>query len=45
MGAICPYLNIDEATYNQALTILNKVSKAMIAKECSFSGVLYGGFY
>lgn len=44
MGAICPYLNIEQNTYLQALTILKQVSKALVKEGCSFTGVLYGGF-
>ena len=44
MGAICPYHNIDEATYNEAIAVLNKTAQAMVSENNSFTGVLYGGF-
>ncbi len=44
MGAICPYRNVDEETYKQAVEILEKTAYALTIENNSFSGVLYGGF-
>ncbi|MDL2211834.1 phosphoribosylamine--glycine ligase [Erysipelotrichaceae bacterium OttesenSCG-928-M19] len=44
MGAICPYHNIDEATFNEAYEILKKTAAALVKENRPFSGVLYGGF-
>lgn len=44
MGAICPYVNINEKEYLQAVSILEKTSKALVMEKRKFIGVLYGGF-
>ena len=44
MGAICPYHNIDDKTYQDAFNVLKKTAQAMVAEDNSFTGVLYGGF-
>lgn len=44
MGAICPYLNINDKDYSQAVNILEKTSKALVMEKRKFIGVLYGGF-
>ena len=44
MGSICPYHNVNEDLYNQALTILKQSASAMVSENNAFNGVLYGGF-
>ncbi|MDR1781767.1 MAG: phosphoribosylamine--glycine ligase [Bacilli bacterium] len=44
MGAICPYHNIDNDTYQEGVNILKKTAQALLKEDNKYCGVLYGGF-